>query len=199
MKIGAGLKVGTSATTCTASAVGTLRWDAKWGLQVCQKNIPKSGAMGYTWAPAKPATVAWSGGCSSHNQQASWRIYCLNRTDFNYANGHFTISNNRINIQVSGMYQMEFFTIQHGCGQQNVAIYINGSHKSYTHVQRWEGPGNSYWRPNHTQLLYPLKKGDYVEYRAYHDGCGNQYNWHQWGASGAHSRASIEYRGPIGQ
>ena len=39
--------------------------------------------------------------------------------------------------------------------------------------------------------------GDVVKVQAYHDGCGNQYQWHSWNSGGAHSRLRLEYEGPI--
>jgi len=146
--------------------------------------------------PARSTPVIWSGGCKSHNQQAGWHRYCLNATDYNYAQSHFTIDKNgRFNIKTSGFYRMKFFTIQHGCGQQNLSVRVNGSDKAYHHENAFSKAQG--WRPRTIHYTGPVKAGDYIEAWAYHDGCGNQYAWHAWGGNGAHSRVTLEYIGPL--
>lgn len=191
------LKLGTPGT-CNAANLGKLAWDAKYGLRACHKNYPKSGAVGYRWVPARPSPVMWSGGCKSHNQSGSWRQYCLDGNDYNYSQGHFNVSTSgRFTIAVSGFYRIKFYTIQHGCGQQDLAIRVNGVQKAYYHENGFSKAQG--WRQRQLQYTAPLKIGEYVEPWTYHNGCGNQYNWHLWNPNGSHSRVTFEYIGPLPQ
>ncbi len=194
--IGGNLTLGKPGT-CSAATLGSLSWDAKYGLRACHKNWPKSGAVSYKWVAAKASPVIWSGGCTSHNQQGGWRLYCLNGVDYDYSQSHFTRSTSgRLTINVSGFYRMKFYAIQHGCGQQDLAIRVNGSQKACSHDNAAVN-GAQGWRQHQLQYTAPLKIGDYIEPWTYHDGCGNQYNWHLWNANGSHSRVTFEYVGPL--
>ena len=191
------VKLGADSTSCGAGNQGTLRYHKNAGLQVCGRNYNKSASKnGWAWTAALAMPVAWSGGCKQVKKSSGWHSYCLNGIDYNTAAGYLSVnSNGVVTVQISGFYRIDYYAIQHGCGQQDLQLLVNGKGKTYTH--NINPSSSKQW--NHTTLQYTgqFKAGDTFYIRAYHDGCGNQYTWHEWNASGAHSRATFRYVGPL--
>ncbi|MBI5607639.1 MAG: proprotein convertase P-domain-containing protein, partial [Deltaproteobacteria bacterium] len=186
--------VGNDSSTCTAANLGALRFDPKWGLQACQKDI--GSAVEYAWKAAKAAPIIWSGGCQSHNTSTGWNTYCLDGSDFSTAGEYLTVNaNGTVTMKHSGYYSIDFYAIQHGCGQQDINIVVNGTGRTYTHTIN--DSSSSQWVKHSASLKYPFKKGDTVYVQLYHAGCGNTYDWHSWNPNGAHSRLTVEYLGPL--
>ncbi len=186
----------TAKPTCNAANVGALRWDEAFGLQVCNTNPQKSGPMQYAWTIARSTPVAFQGGCKSHSQGSNWAKYCLDGTEYNNAGDYFSVNTSGdVTIKIGGQYRVEFYAIQHGCGQQDLQIVQNGVGKAYSHNI---GPSTTnQWNQAAVNYTGPMVAGDVLFAQAYHDGCGNQYQWHSWNSSGSHSRFRLEYVGPI--
>ncbi|MCB9739073.1 MAG: hypothetical protein H6747_07380 [Deltaproteobacteria bacterium] len=190
-----GIKVGAPGT-CDAVHLGTLAWSTKYGLVVCNTNPPKTGPMQYAWTVARSRPVSFQGGCKSHSQGSGWADYCLDGVEWNDAEDYFTVNaNGTITVKISGHYRMFFYAIQHGCGSQNLQFLVNGSYKAYSH--NIAPSASNQWHQAELEFNGPLMAGDSVKVQAYHDGCGNQYQWHSWNSGGAHSRFRLEYEGPM--
>ena len=192
---GGSVQVGTS-TVCTAAKEGSLRWDKSMGMQVCDVNLDNKGVKTWEWFAAKAAPAVWSGGCSTHKgTNPGWMNYCLDRTEFNTAQGYLTISNPAsgiVTIQKGGWYRITAWTIQHGCNTKHSQFFHNNVQRSYGY--NWNHTTG--WHDSHVDFMWPMKKGDTFYIRYYASGCDG-YPYHAWNANGNHSRHQYEYMGPL--
>ncbi len=189
------LKVGKDAAKCTAAKDGTLRYDSKYGLQVCQRSLNKSNKISkWLWVVARSSRIMWSGGCSKQGNGGGWRNYCLNATDFNNADDYISISasNGVVTIKTSGYYRINYFAMQHGCATKHQQLLINGSAKHYG----YEHNHDHSWHNSYIDYLWPLREGDTFYVRYYANSC-NPYGYHSWNGGASHSRTQIEYMGPL--
>jgi hypothetical protein len=191
---GGGLKLPTSMSNCDAAAVGSLRYDAKWGVQACELFYQNNGAPNYAWVAALPKLPMFSGGCTNHPAgQDGWGRYCLNGTDFNTAQDYFDINQGEgvITFKVGGFYRFNFFAIQHGCGSKHFRVYINGAQRAYFHNNDTHDHS---WSSHYFDLTWAVRKGDTFYFDAHANGC-NPHRWHHWDTGSAHSRLQVEYVG----
>ncbi len=189
------VKLADAKPTCDAAAVGTLRWDTKLGMQVCDANIDNADKVaGYVWRPATSVPVMWSGGCT--NQPAGhsgWYDYCTNATEWNTAQDYLTIDGGAtVKVKISGYYRIHSWGISHGCGHKHVQLIINGTSRYYTHEHNHDAS----WHHIQVDQVWPLKAGDSF-YVQYYSGSCNPYPFHSWNANGHHSRYQIHYVGPL--
>ncbi len=189
------LKLADAKPTCDADAVGTLRWDTKLGMQVCDANIDnKDKVAGYVWRPANSAPVMWSGGCTTQPAgHSGWYGYCTNATEWNTAQDYLTLDGSAtVKVKISGFYRIHSWAISHGCGHKHVQLVINGESRYYTHEHNHDAS----WHHLQVDQVWPLKAGDsfYVQY--YSPSC-NPYPFHSWNSNGHHSRYQIHYVGPL--
>ncbi len=191
----ANIKLASDTPTCDAKGVGTMRWDAVYGMQVCDQQYDKAGTLTHGWFVAVPRKVMWSGGCKTHPAgQNGWAAYCLDGVDYTTADDYLTISDagaGNVTIKKSGVYRFNFFTIQYGCGSKHLRLFINGAQRAYFHNNDVE---NHNWSSHYADLQWPLRAGDVVQIQAHGDGC-NPHRWHHWDTGTAHSRLQIEYTG----
>ncbi len=191
-----GMRIGSTKAPCSAINLGMLRGDATGALETCAVQRDKANAVSYAWVAAKSRPVMWSGGCKSHSQGSGWAVYCLNGVDFDEAGGYFAVDPaGTVSFTVSGYYRFNFFTIQHGCGQQDVRFLLNGQNFAYKHAI--SPSSSSQWHHAQIDQVWPVKIGDAMSVQAYHSGCGDPYRYHLWSPAGDHSRMQIEYVGPL--
>ena len=78
-----GVKIGTT-NACSSVNKGMLRWNATYGLQVCD---------GAGWFVAKSKPIIYQGYCSINRRySSSWNFFCLDKTELNTAADYFTVS-----------------------------------------------------------------------------------------------------------
>ena len=188
----AGIKLGNPSSACDAASEGTLRYDAKYGLQTCSTNQLANGTKAYVWVAALPTPVTWSGGCNAHSQGSGWEAYCLNTTEWNTAGDYFAVVGNDFVFKISGYYRVNFYAIQHGAGQMDFQFLINGNQFAYKHDIN--PSSSSQWHHAQLDQIYAFKAGDKLQVQAYHGGSGNPYRYH---AFGSHSRLQVSYAGQL--
>ncbi len=182
LDVSGGVKLG-DVTTCGVSNEGTLRYNSG-EVQYCD---------GTSWKPLGPTTpIIWSGGCSSHGRAAGWNIYCNNCVDFNTAAAYISADGNgTFTFLKSGYYRINFWCISNMLGYTNIQFVKNGSYFIYTMNYL-----NNQWIDNIADQIWPFNAGDSLQIEVYNSG-GNNYAYHSWSSSGAHSRVQISYEGPL--
>ena len=180
-----GLKINADASTCNAAKTGTLRWDETYGLEACN---------GTDWAAAIPRPVMWSGGCTSNSTGSGEDTYCLNGVDFNTADKYIGISGgNTFDIKIAGYYRINVWLDGTSCSYRRIYFRINGNQMLASH--HYENSGG--WYQLIADQMWPFNKGDKLTIISQQDCGGGYYRWHAWANSGSHSRAQLEYAGPL--
>jgi hypothetical protein len=182
LDVAGGVRLG-DVTTCDGSNEGTLRYNSG-EVQYCD---------GTSWKTLEPTTpIIWSGGCSTHGRAAGWNTYCNDRVDFNTAAAYISADGNgTFTLLKSGYYRINFWCISDMVGYTNIQFVKNGSYFIYTMNYL-----NNQWTDNIADQIWPFNAGDSLQIRVYNSG-GNNYAYHSWNSSGAHSRVQISYEGPL--
>ena len=98
-----------------------------------------------------------------------------------------------ITVKIAGWYRLNYWIDQHGCAHKRAVTRINGKDRAYSH----QGANDHRWQANFNDFIWPLRKGDTVEFWAHHDGSCNPYRWHSWNKYGQHSRVQVEFHAPL--
>ena len=136
--------------------------------------------------------VIWSGYCSSNGRAASaWNTYCTDKTDFNTAGSHLTVtSGGTFTVQVAGYYRVNAWAISNTSAYPHVRLVVNGTTIYYGH----EYSGDR-WVDNFMDVTWKLNVGD-TFYVTYYNHGGNNYAYYSGNSIGAHSRLQVTYEGP---
>jgi len=126
----------------------------------------------------------FSGYCSSHGR-GGWRVYCLNKNQFNSMGQDYMVpqSDGHLRVTKSGVYNFRTQVIQHysGYGTTHSQILVNGGTRGYNYYL------DQNWRDNIAQAYLQLSAGDdvYVKFHA------NNYAYHA-GAYWSHMEFTFE-------
>jgi len=132
--------------------------------------------------------AVWSGYCSSHGSGGGWRTYCTNRTEYNTASAHLSVSSGgTFTARTTGFYRINYFGIHLGGGWAHINLMVNGSYKHHGHDR-----GKGGWGDNFMDLTWPMNAGDTFYVRIHNPG---SYAYHSGNGRGAHSRLQVSFEG----
>jgi hypothetical protein len=138
----------------------------------------------------KQTPIIWSGGCTSHGKDIGWNKYCANATDFNTASDYLSVNvNGTFTVIKEGYYRINMWTISSGAGFANIQLMVNGDYKQYGH--QYAGTN---WIDNSMDLIWRFNTGDTFYINIYNP---ENYAYHSYNPSGAHSRLQVTYEGPL--
>lgn len=175
--------VGDDQGECTADIAGALRYDAEYGLEVCN---------GSHWHAANARPVVWRGFCSSHGTAADWNVYCLNSTIHNTAQKYLHIADNRVYFDIPGWYRVDFWVISNNGNYAHIRMYQNSSKIYESH----EYVGNS-WDDNTAQVVQPFQAGQSLHAEVYNHSGGSPYAYHRGYSDGQYGGLTVTYMGPL--